>query len=84
MSVEGAVLPNTKAHVPAFFAPLIDRPCVILPCRLECIVHQDVKLYLVFEFMQMDLKKYTDTVQGQVDPMLVKVLPINRTACSET
>jgi len=32
-----------------------------------------VKLYLVFEFMQMDLKKYIDTVQGQLDPMLVKV-----------
>ena len=40
-------------------------------CRLECIVHQDVKLYLVFEFMQMDLKKYIDTVA--FDPMLVKV-----------
>ena len=39
--------------------------------RLECIVHQDVKLYLVFEFMQMDLKKYIDT--KPVDPMLVKV-----------
>ena len=36
-------------------------------------VKQEVKLYLVFEFMQMDLKKYIDTVQGQLDPMLVKV-----------
>lgn len=39
--------------------------------RLECIVHQDVKLYLVFEFMKMDLKKYIDT--KAFDPMLVKV-----------
>lgn len=39
---------------------------------LEEILHQDSKLYLVFEFMQMDLKKYTDTVKGDVDPMLVK------------
>ena len=39
--------------------------------RLECIVHNDVKLYLVFEFMQMDLKKYIDT--KPVDPMLLKV-----------
>ena len=31
------------------------------------------KLYLVFEFMKMDLKKYLDTVNGPVDPMLVKV-----------
>ena len=34
-------------------------------------MHQDVKLYLVFEFMHMDLKKYIDT--KPVDPMLVKV-----------
>ena len=40
---------------------------------LEDIVHNDCKLYLVFEFMQMDLKKYTDTVQGDIDPMLIKV-----------
>ena len=39
--------------------------------RLECIVHQDVKLYLVFEFMKMDLKKYID--REEVHPMLVKV-----------
>jgi cyclin-dependent kinase 1 len=38
--------------------------------KLECIVHHDVKLYLVFEFMQMDLKKYIDT--KPVDPMLLK------------
>lgn len=38
--------------------------------KLECIVHQDKKLYLVFEFMQMDLKKYIDTTL--IDPMLVK------------
>ena len=48
-------------------------PAFSFPLRLEGILHQDVKLYLVFEFMQMDLKKYIDTVQGQLDPMLVKV-----------
>ena len=40
---------------------------------LEDILHQDIKLYLVFEFMQMDLKKYIDTTRGDLDPMLVKV-----------
>jgi hypothetical protein len=45
---------------------------------LEDILHQeesnhDTRLYLVFEFMQMDLKKYIDTVSGDLDPMLVKV-----------
>lgn len=44
---------------------------------LEDILHQeesnhDTRLYLVFEFMQMDLKKYIDTVSGDIDPMLVK------------
>lgn len=31
-------------------------------CRLFDIVHNDNKLYLVFEFLDMDLKKYMDTV----------------------
>lgn len=41
---------------------------------LESIVHHDSKLYLVFEFMSMDLKKYLDTIPvGKgVDPMVVK------------
>ncbi len=43
------------------------------PFSLQDILHQDVKLYLVFEFMHMDLKKFIDTVRGDIDPMLVKV-----------
>lgn len=44
--------------------------------RLEDIVHQDLKLYLVFEFMEMDLKKYLDTLPAGkfMEPSLVKVL----------
>lgn len=36
---------------------------------------QESKLYLVFEFLSMDLKKYLDSIpSGQyMDPMLVKV-----------
>lgn len=42
--------------------------------RLEEVVHEDsTKIYLVFEFMKMDLKKYMDTVKGPLNPMLVKV-----------
>ena len=46
-----------------------------LSLRLEAIVHQDLKLYLVFEFMCMDLKKYLDTLPAGkfMDPELVKV-----------
>ena len=31
------------------------------------------KLYLVFEFLDRDLKKYMDSVSSMLDPMLVKV-----------
>lgn len=51
--------------------------------RLEDILHEEgnlegarstsPRLYLVFEFMHMDLKKYIDTVQGDLDLVLVKV-----------
>ena len=46
-----------------------------LLCRLEKIIHQDSKFYLVFEFISMDLKKYIDTIpSGQyIDPVLLKV-----------
>jgi len=36
---------------------------------------QEAKLYLIFEFLTMDLKKYMDTnvpKDGQMDPNLVK------------
>ena len=47
-------------------------------------MHQDSKLYLVFEFMQMDLKKYIDTVNGDLDPMLVKVTTPQTSPCPYT
>ena len=47
--------------------------CVPLGCSLEEILHEDSRLYLVFEFMHMDLKKYMDSLKGKMDPMLVKV-----------
>ena len=45
---------------------------------LETIIHQDSKLYLVFEFMQMDLKKFLDTLPSGklIDTMLLKVVGI--------
>lgn len=47
-------------------------------------MHEDSKLYLVFEFMQMDLKKYIDTVNGDLDPMLVKVTVFLSSSCPQT
>ncbi len=45
------------------------------PDRLYDILHQDQKLYLVFEMMDMDLKKYMDTVGNSegLGPLMVKV-----------
>ena len=47
--------------------------CVFL-WRLHDIVHCEKKLYMVFEFLALDLKKYMDTVSATGLPMpLVKV-----------
>ncbi|XP_065837996.1 cyclin-dependent kinase 1-like [Oscarella lobularis] len=42
--------------------------------KLEDVLHQESKLYLVFEFLQYDLKHYLDKLPDLqlVDPMLVK------------
>lgn len=36
-------------------------------------IHSEGRLYLVFEFVDMDLKKYMDSVNGMLDPELIKV-----------
>ncbi|KAJ3116476.1 Cyclin-dependent kinase 2 [Phlyctochytrium bullatum] len=42
--------------------------------KLLDIVHQDQKLYLIFEFLDLDLKKYMDSIQGTgLNPSLIKV-----------
>lgn len=44
--------------------------------RLFDIIHQEQKLYLVFEFLDLDLKKYMDNVGSKGDglgPEIVKV-----------
>jgi serine/threonine protein kinase len=39
---------------------------------LRDVVHENGKLYLVFEFLEQDLKKYMDCVGKKLDPLLVK------------
>ena len=43
--------------------------------RLLDIVHSDAKLYLVFEFLDLDLKKYMDTIGDKdgLGPNMVRV-----------
>jgi cyclin-dependent kinase 2 len=44
-------------------------------CRLEDVIHSDNRLYLVFEFLDLDLKKHMDTnPEICKDHRLVKVL----------
>lgn len=45
--------------------------------QLLDVVDGDKHLYLVFEFLQQDLKKLLDTVRGGLDQALVKVLLVN-------
>ncbi|KAL0208902.1 hypothetical protein P9112_011489 [Eukaryota sp. TZLM1-RC] len=41
--------------------------------RLENIIHNDARLYLVFEFLDQDLKKHCDSLRGaKLSPVLVK------------
>lgn len=51
--------------------------------RLLDIVHSEAKLYLVFEFLDMDLKKYMDTIGENeglgLDMVKVRLLFLNRT-----
>ena len=42
-------------------------------CSLDEVIHQEAKLYLVFEFLDQDLKKYMDSISKPFNPQLVKV-----------
>jgi serine/threonine protein kinase len=42
-------------------------------CSLRDVVQNDGRLYLIFEFLDKDLKRYLDSCQDALDPMLVKV-----------
>lgn len=49
---------------------------------LQDCVQSEGKLYLIFEFVDRDLKKYMESTQGMLDPMLVKVRGGDRPAPS--
>jgi len=40
--------------------------------NLEDVIHRDQKLYLVFEFLDNDLRRYMDRVGGKMNKLLVK------------
>ena len=54
------------------FTPACRHTCCL--CRLiEVINEPPGQLYLIFEFIDKDLKKYLDKVEGPLDMSLVKV-----------
>ena len=51
--------------------------------RLEDVVHSDKKLWLVFEYVDLDLKKHMDTNPGfGSDHSIIKVPPLVACLCS--
>lgn len=43
--------------------------------RQDC-VHSESKLWLIFEWVDQDLKKYMNSCKNDLEPMLVKVSPV--------
>lgn len=43
------------------------------PCRLKDVEHSEGRLYLVFEWLDKDLKKYMDSCSGGLGMPLIKV-----------
>lgn len=46
---------------------------VFSPLRLIDVVYIKQRLYLAFEFLDYDLKKYVDKVKGPMNPLLIQV-----------
>lgn len=49
-----------------------------LACRLLDIVHADQKLYLVFEFLDVDLKRYMENGNKAGKPITLDIVKVSR------
>ena len=59
------------------FRFIVFSPTHLSPCQsLLDIVHSDTQLYLVFEFLDMDLKRYMDTVTKQNETLKIPVVKV--------
>ncbi|XP_002162867.1 cyclin-dependent kinase 1 [Hydra vulgaris] len=61
--------PSTAVREISILKELRFHPFIV---QLLDVLHQSGKLYLVFEFLLMDLKKYIDTVEVAMDKALIK------------
>jgi len=62
-------IPSTAVREISLLRELREHPNVV---SLEHILHDDAKLYLVFEFLMCDLKKHLDSTRDVLDSMLIK------------
>lgn len=58
------------------FAKLVKRDSILAFCSCvaeqDC-VHSDAKLWLIFEWVDQDLKRYMNSCKSKLEPMLIKV-----------
>ena len=55
---------------------MLSRLLFFLNYRLQDVVHSEKRIYLVFEYLELDLKKHMDSCPDLAkDPRLVKVRP---------
>ncbi|XP_065053647.1 cyclin-dependent kinase 1-A-like [Rhopilema esculentum] len=62
-------VPSTAVREISLLKELSKHPNVV---QLIKVIFDDSRLYLCFEYLLMDLKKYFDTVKGPIDKMLIK------------
>lgn len=62
-------IPSTAVREISLLKELNGHPNVV---SLEHVLHEDSKLYLVFEFLLCDLKKHLDSTKGPLDHILIK------------
>ena len=74
MEVEDEGIPSTALREISLLREL-EHPNIVR--LLDCIQNEG-RLYLVFEFVDKDLKKYMDHVTGDIDPKLVQVSYIKK------
>jgi len=69
LDAEDEGVPSTSIREISLLKELNQDPNIV---RLEDVIHSKNRLYLVFEFIDFDLKKYIDTVKSDIAPQLVK------------
>ena len=68
LELEDEGMPSTALREISLLKEL-QHPNIVI---LKDVLQTDGRLYLVFEFLDKDLKRYLDSVDGMLDPMLVK------------